>query len=162
MEPRLSSARKPSIRVKVVPASFGLETFEDVVWEALEDLMIEEEMNHSESGATTDKTECIAVTLVVAAADINDPILLAEGGKESPQAEFESDSFRAFSSTLREQLRAFSDIEDVPLIDEVELTSFHPLWKNSCAIDGSGVERKIAGDCHFPYPAVAVSVSARP
>ena len=161
MEPRLSSARKPSIRVKVVPASFGLETFEDVIWEALEDLMIEEEKNHSESGAATDEIECRAVTFVVAAADINDPIL-AEGGKESPQAEFESDSFRAFSSTLREQLRAFSDIEDVPLIDEVELTSFHPLWKNSCAIDGSGVERKIAGDCHFPYPAVALSVSARP
>lgn len=161
MEPRLSSARKPSVRVKVVPASFGLETFEDVVWEALEDLMIEEEKNHSESSAATDEIECRAVTFVVAAADINDPIL-AEGGKESPQAEFESDSFRAFSSTLREQLKVFSDIEDVPLIDEVELTSFHPLWKNCCAIDGSGVERKIAGDCHFPYPAVAVSVSARP
>jgi len=98
-EPRSSTectTMRPLVRVKVVPASFGLEGFEDAIWEATEDVLTqsvhgeEEEMNHHDDSTTT-KGKCRAVTFVVAAPDLMDPILM-EGGKESPQVEFEPDN----------------------------------------------------------------------
>ena len=157
-EPRSSSSTKectttrPLVRVKVVPASFGLEGFEEAVWEAYE-----EEMNHSDSNGK----KCRSVTFVVAAPDIMDPNLM-EGSSASPQVEFEPDRFRIFASTtLEEKLKEFEKIEGVSLTDDIELTSFHPLWKNSSdnecgivSIDGSD-----QGSRYFPYPCVAVSTN---
>ncbi len=161
-EPRSSSSSstdectttRPLVRVKVVPASFGLEGFEDAVWEAYE-----EEMNHHDSASTKGK-KCRAVTFVVAAPDIMDPNLM-EGSSASPQVEFEPDRFRIFASkTLSEKLKEFEEIEGVSLTDDIELTSFHPLWKNNSdecgivSIDGTGL-----GCRYFPYPCVAVSTN---
>jgi hypothetical protein len=158
-EPRSSSSSteectttRPLVRVKVVPASFGLEGFEDAVWEAYE-----EEMNHHDSASTKEKN-CRSVTFVVAAPDIMDPNLM-EGSSASPQVEFEPDRFRTFASTtLSEKLKEFEEIEGVSLTDDIELTSFHPLWKNNSdecgivSIDGSD-----QGSRYFPYPCVAVA-----
>lgn len=153
---------RPLVRVKVVPASFGLEGFEDAVWEATEDILTQsvhgEEMNDS---TTTTKTKCRAVTFVVAAPDLMDPILMEGAGKESPQVEFEPDRFRSFASSLSEKLREFSRIEGVSLMDKVELTSYHPLWKNSDESGGTGIV-EIGGSSsqgckYFPYPSIAVS-----
>ena len=104
--------RRPLVRIKVVPASFGLEGFEDAIWEATEDLLTQ---TSSDSDA-----KCRAVTFIVAAPDLSDPILM-EKGKESPQVEFEPDRFRSFALTLRDKLRVFSEIEGAPsLMDEIE------------------------------------------
>mmetsp|Transcript_10629 Transcript_10629/g.15777 ORF Transcript_10629/g.15777 Transcript_10629/m.15777 type:complete len:339 (-) Transcript_10629:125-1141(-) len=169
-EPRSSSSStectttRPLVRVKVVPASFGLEGFEDAIWEAYE-----EEMNHhddddddSTTTTSTKKNKCREVTFIVAAPDLSDPILMEEGTSDSvsPQEEFEPDRFRLFASSLSEKLREFEEIEKVPLRDKVQLTSFHPLWKNSeecgiVSIDGSSSE----GCRYFPYPSVAVSTN---
>jgi len=171
-EPRSSSSStecttttRPLVRVKVVPASFGLEGFEDAIWEAYE-----EEMNHHDddddstttTSTTKKKNKCREVTFIVAAPDLSDPILMEEGTSDSvsPQEEFEPDRFRLFASSLSEKLREFEEIEKVPLRDKVQLTSFHPLWKNSeecgiVSIDGSSSE----GCRYFPYPSVAVSTN---
>ena len=162
-EPRSSSSAKecittrPLVRVKVVPASFGLEGFEEAVWEAYEEEM--NHLNHDIASATKEK-KCRAVTFVVAAPDIMDPNLM-EGSSASPQVEFEPDRFRIFASTtLEEKLKEFEEIEGVSLTDDIELTSFHPLWKNNSdecgivSIDGSS-----QGSRYFPYPCVAVSTN---
>jgi hypothetical protein len=148
--------RRPLVRIKVVPASFGLEGFEDAIWEATEDLLTQ---TSSDSDA-----KCRAVTFIVAAPDLSDPILM-EKGKESPQVEFEPDRFRSFALTLRDKLRVFSEIEGAPsLMDEIELMSYHPLWKKDNSkssistaivkIDGSSSH----GCKYFPYPSVSVSM----
>lgn len=164
LEPRSSGAcptDRPTVRVKVVPASFGLEGFEDALWEATEDLLKcsstpgkEEGLRAANNGRPDDG--CRAITFVVAAPDLfTDPTLLVEGGTLSPQAEFEPDRFREFASTLREKMAAFSRMEGVSLDDDVELTPFHPLWTSN----GSGVELegRRASAASFPYPCVAVS-----
>lgn len=142
---------RPVIRVKVVPASYGLEGFEDAVWEATEDLM-----TYSSSSSGTEEECCKAITFVVAAPDLfTDPSLL-EGA--SPQAEFEPERFQEFSSTLREKMVLFSKLEGIPLDDDIQLTPFHPLWKfsdfNEDELNGSDDG---AACPSFPYPCVAVS-----
>eukprot|EP00571_Detonula_confervacea_P009416 CAMPEP_0172327102 /NCGR_PEP_ID=MMETSP1058-20130122/58632_1 /TAXON_ID=83371 /ORGANISM="Detonula confervacea, Strain CCMP 353" /LENGTH=305 /DNA_ID=CAMNT_0013044053 /DNA_START=383 /DNA_END=1301 /DNA_ORIENTATION=- len=164
LEPRTSSSiecpvDKPLIRIKVVPASFGLEGFEDAVWEATDDLMQRSavEPSGTEQHSSGEEYYCKAITFVVAAPDLfTDPTLL-EGN--SPQAEFEPDSFHEFASTLREKLVMFSKMEGVSLLDDdIQLTSFHPLWKMSDSDSGGGVELGGRKACtSFPYPCVAVS-----
>ena len=118
-------------------------------------------MNHVDSSeSTTKEKNCRAVTFVVAAPDIMDPNLM-EGSSASPQVEFEPDRFRIFASrTLSEKLKEFEEFEGVSLTDDIELTSFHPLWKNNSdecgivSIDGSD-----QGSRYFPYPCVAVSTN---
>ena len=152
---------RPLVKVKVVPASFGLEGFEDTIWRATEDLL---ELNEEEEAAASttkhsasssgannniDDAHCKAITFVVAAPDLfTDPTLLNDEGDDtvsprlSPQAEFEPDTFRSFSSTLKERMTLFSKLEGVPLNDTIDLHSYHPLWRNE--------------DRFFPYPCVAV------
>ena len=153
---------RPLVKVKVVPASFGLEGFEDTIWRATEDLL---ELNEEEEAAASttkhssntngdaidnDDAHCKAITFVVAAPDLfTDPTLLNDEGDDtvsprlSPQAEFELDTFRSFSSTLKECMNLFSKLEGVPLLnDTIDLHSYHPLCRNE--------------DRFFPYPCVAV------
>ena len=147
---------RPLVRVKVVPASFGLDAFEDAVWEATEDLLTL--TDDDESTTTTAKAKCRTVTFIVAAPDLMDPILM-ESSKESPQVEFEPDRFRLFASSLTEKLREFSSFEGVSL-DKVDLTSFHPLWKNGNESGGTDIVKidGISQGCkYFPYPSIAVS-----
>ena len=164
LEPRTSSIKcpvdRPLVRVKVVPASFGLEGFEDAVWEATEDLMQCSTSTNNGSGTTEEHSSdakeeyCKAITFVVAAPDLfTDPSLME--GERSPQEEFEPDNCHAFSSTLREKLVMFSKMEGVTLLDDdIQLNSFHPLWKeasDSATSYGEGIGKS------FPYPCVAVS-----
>jgi len=160
-EPRSSTTEctttRPLVRVKVVPASFGLEGFEEAVWEAYE-----EEMNHHVGGdpaVSTNKGKCRAVTFVVAAPDLMDPILMEDSSSASSQVEFEPDRFRLFASSLSEKLREFEKIEGVPLMDSVELTSFHPLWTNSDECGIVSIDGSSQGCRYFPYPSVAVSTN---
>ena len=167
-----TTTKRPLVRVKVVPASFGLEGFEEAVWEAYE-----EEMNHhdddndddSTSNNKNNKKTCRAVTFVVAAPDLTDPILMEDSYSASPQVEFEPDRFRSFALSLSEKLMEFERMEEgsgVPSLlmmmdsssNDVELTSFHPLWTNSdeCGIVSS-VDGSSQGCRYFPYPSVAVS-----
>lgn len=159
LEPRTSSSVKcptdrPLVRVKVVPASFGSEGFEDAVWEATEGLMeqsaTQENGTPNEAHHSTSVTDyCKSITFIVAAPDLfTDPSLL-EGGS-SPQAEFEPDRFREFTATLREKMVLFSKMEGVPLDDAIQLAPFHPMWDLT---DGAG---GVSG-ASFPYPCVAVS-----
>jgi len=137
-----TSSSKPLIRVKVIPASFGLEAFEDAVWEATQDLIPRTSMV-----AKTKKSTCKAITFVVASPDLSDPILTEKNGgcsKTSSQAEFASDTFLNFALTLHEKLKMFSRMEGVALDDLIEVRAFHPLWKDEL------VES-------FPYPCVAIS-----
>jgi len=166
-----TTTKRPLVRVKVVPASFGLEGFEEAVWEAYE-----EEMNHhdhdNDDESTSNKNNkktCRAVTFVVAAPDLTDPILMEDSYSASPQVEFEPDRFRSFALSLSEKLMEFERMEEgsgVPSLlmmmdsssNDVELTSFHPLWTNSdeCGIVSS-VDGSSQGCRYFPYPSVAVS-----
>lgn len=184
LEPRSSvncPTDRPVVRVKVVPASFGLDGFEDAVWEATEGMMGDTSVPGAEmNGATKSNEEgwCRATTFVVAAPDLfNDSSLVDDGGEEgggapprttSPQAEFEPGSFREFSDSLGRKLDAFSRAEGLPgLSDAVKLTSFHPLWRDEgsekgvlCGGDGGdGSEGGTAlPSCRpFPYPCIAVS-----
>jgi len=116
-----SSSWPPSLRVKVVPASFGLDGFEDAVWEAADDALLFGR-RLLPVGATVSTTT--TMTLVVAAPDLfTDPALLSDddrggggggGGPSmrprlsSPQAEFESDRFREFASDLEGRLEEYS------------------------------------------------------
>lgn len=142
---------RPLVRVKVVPASFGLEGFEDAVWEATEDLIINLEKvktNYFPSVAsTTEKGYCEAFTFVVAAPDLfTDPTLIEGGKAESPQVEFEPSQFRGFTSAM---------IKCMPMDNPIKLTPFHPMWHDSQEakqLDGRGVS-----GVNFPYPCVAVS-----
>ncbi|KAL3797970.1 hypothetical protein HJC23_013208 [Cyclotella cryptica] len=147
------SSSKPLIRVKVIPASFGLEAFEDAIWEAAQDLI-----PRSSIVATTDtapaiskKSTCKAITFVVASPDLSDPILREKNGgcsKSSSQAEFASDTFQSFASTLHEKLKMFSRMEEVALDDLIEVRAFHPLWKEDTVKS-------------FPYPCVAISAEVQ-
>mmetsp|Transcript_34165 Transcript_34165/g.71930 ORF Transcript_34165/g.71930 Transcript_34165/m.71930 type:complete len:370 (-) Transcript_34165:286-1395(-) len=189
LEQRPSSIKcptdRPLVRVKVVPASFGLEGFEDAVWEATQDLIesssvsIQEQENTKEetaepprqNGSSISNEYCKAITFIVAAPDLfTDPTLLAEGENHhhhhpSPQMEFEPDRFREFvDSTLREKMRLFSQMEHVSLDNFVELTSFHPLWKEAVGdTRGEGsdhVQQQMQQQKQsFPYPCVAVSTN---
>jgi len=142
IKPRTTSVKcptdRPLVKVKVIPASFGLEGFEDAVWAATEDLL----------GIATPNGEardyCKAITFVVAAPDLADPILVEDSmPRSSPQAEFEQTTFEIFSSSLREKLTMYSRVEGLPLLNDViDLKPYHPLWKD---------------DGRFPYPCVAVS-----
>ena len=167
LEPRPSSIKcptdRPLVRVKVVPASFGLEGFEDAIWEATEDLL---ELDggagvQSTAGATGQSSvheACEAITFVVAAPDLfTDPILAEGGGKASPQAEFEPDRFGKFSSSLNEKMAAFSESYHVPLEETIRLTPFHPLWKQGSASGSRGEGARES----FPYPCVAVSTEVQ-
>jgi len=160
LEPRPSSIRcptdRPLIRVKVVPASFGLEGFEDAVWEATEDLMersvgMHEKAEPDAEGGSRKEGYCRAITFVVAAPDLFADPTLAEGAS-SPQAEFEPDLFREFASALRGKLAMFSEAEGVPLDDAIRLTPYHPLWKAGDA-ESDGTSACMP----FPYPCVEVS-----
>ena len=174
LEPRTSSTSTatkcptimPLVRVKVVPASFGLEGFEDAIWEATEDLM-----KYTSSGSIADVTRedriiaeenegCRAITFIVAAPDLfTDPSLLVMDGNagppSSPQAEFEPGRFQEFASTIREKMVLFSKMEGVPLDDAIQVKRFHPLWRY-IGLDG----RQADGNA-FPYPCVAVSTKIK-
>ena len=164
----------PLIRIKVIPASFGLDGFEEAVWEATESMMMKKLSDkytqngepHGGGGAilqspTNESCQAIitTTTLVVAAPDLfTDPILL-DG--ISPQAEFESDRFRVFSSELKEKkLALMSTMDDddgaVFLNNDIQLTSYHPFWRMSDSSDRSATS---AGK-QFPYPCVAISMTA--
>mmetsp|Transcript_13637 Transcript_13637/g.29578 ORF Transcript_13637/g.29578 Transcript_13637/m.29578 type:complete len:340 (-) Transcript_13637:147-1166(-) len=136
------------VRVKVVPASFGIDGFEDVVWESTEE-MIRTQQHYSSDDATPPPTTSSpnkAITFVVASPDLSDSTLL---GKSSPQMDFSSDKFKTFASSLEEKLNLFSTVEEgVDLSNIIELTSFHPLWRG-------GDEGMMISS--FPYPCVAVS-----
>ncbi len=160
LEPRVSvecpTDVKPNIRIKVVPASFGIDGFEEAVWEAVESMMKLTATSKKSQAARGDdggdspssaRDECFQpITLVVAAPDLfTDPILL-DG--ISPQTEFESDRFRVFSSTLSEKIAMSAKMEGgVPSLDnDIQITTHHPLWRMS-----SPPEKR------FPYPCVEVS-----
>lgn len=131
------TSSKQAIRIKVIPASFGLEGFEDAVWEATQELL-----PYSLNGDTSTATSTQAMTFVVASPDLSDPILTEEDCKSSsPQAEFASDSFQGFADTLQDKLIMFSKLEGVPLEEAVKVRAFHPMW-----------------DGKFPYPCVVVGV----
>ena len=142
LEPRTTincPTDKPLVRVKVVPASFGLEGFEDAVWEATEDLM---KHNFNEEGKPLSSTEgsCEAITFIVAAPDLfTDHI---NGGWITSGRVRTGAVSELFSSSLKEKLVIFSKEEGVPLDDTIRLASFHPLWKIDEGSDngiGSGV-----------------------
>ena len=163
LEPRATvncPTDKPLVRVKVVPASFGLEGFEDAVWEATEDLMKHNCDKEVKQPSSSTEGSCEAITFIVAAPDLfTDPILM-EGG--SPQVEFEPEQFQLFSSSLKEKLVIFSKEEGVPLDDTIWLTSFHPLWKINEGSNNNGrgsgvVLNGRTATKTFPYPCVAVS-----
>ena len=150
IKPRTTSLKcptdRPLVRVKVIPASFGLEGFEDGIWAATEDLLGVTTSNE-EAKRTSDDVEddyCKAITLIVAAPDLADPNLVEDSmSRLSPQAEFEQTTFEKFSSSLREKLTMYSRVEGLPLLNDViDLKPYHPLWKD---------------DGRFPYPCVAVS-----
>jgi hypothetical protein len=134
---------KPQVRIKVIPASFGLEGFEDAIWEATQEIL-----PHSLSGETKESTssslmnnEDKVITFIVASPDLSDPILTELDCKtSSPQAEFASDKFESFADTVQDKLELFSRLEGVPLDDAISVRAFHPLWSEK-----------------FPYPCVAVS-----
>jgi len=177
LEPRTSSivcpTDRPLVRVKVVPASFGLDGFEDATWEATEDLIERSSSGSIKSNESNSAEEhyCRAITLVVAAPDLfTDPTIHTKEGvvggmkSSSPQVEFEPDGFREFTSALRGKLVAFSKMEGVPLNDAIRLTPFHPLWRMSDGFatesgngnDGVEFDGVSSGES-FPYPCVAVS-----
>lgn len=146
----------------ISPASFGLEGFEDAVWEAIEDLLaISPNANknhapedHSNSVDDDGDDYCKAITFIVAAPDLfTDPALL-EGIPRalSPQAEFEPDKFQEFSSTLRGKLAMFSQVEGMPLNDTIELEAFHPLYRSDMKLNG-----RTKSSRPFPYPCISVS-----
>ncbi|KAL7537404.1 hypothetical protein ACHAWF_005753 [Thalassiosira exigua] len=158
---------RPPVRVKVVPASFGLEGFEDATWEAAEDLLLprgtrEGSEPRADETSFTEAGGCGSpVTLVAAAPDLfTDPFLSEEsGGRGSPsQAEFAPDRFRDFMVSLREKLALFSETEGVRLDETVRLTPFHPLWRpgEGSEVGGSDVARRGSWE-QFPYPCIAVS-----
>lgn len=139
----ITSPSKPQVRIKVIPASFGLEGFEDAIWEATQEIlphsMSEETGDISLSSFVNDKDQ--AITFVVASPDLSDPILTEHECKtSSPQAEFASDKFEAFVDTLQDKLELFSRLEGIPIDDAISVRAFHPLWNEK-----------------FPYPCVAVS-----
>lgn len=137
---RVASSNQ-TIRMKVIPASFGLEGFEDAIWEATQETLLSSLPND-----VTPKDPKEAITFVVAAPDLSDPILTEQNCKDSsPQAEFASDSFKAFADTLQDKLEMFSELEDMPLDDALTVETFHPLWGGK-----------------FPYPCVAVATKERP
>ena len=150
IKPRTSSVKcptdRPLVKVKVIPASFGLEGFEDAVWAATEDLLgvVTPNGEAKQDIENDDNDYCKAITFVVAAPDLADPILVDDSmPRLSPQAEFEQTTFRVFSSSLREKLTLYSRVEGLPLLNDViDLIPYHPLWKD---------------DGRFPYPCVAVS-----
>mmetsp|Transcript_6989 Transcript_6989/g.14593 ORF Transcript_6989/g.14593 Transcript_6989/m.14593 type:complete len:351 (+) Transcript_6989:1-1053(+) len=164
-EPNTTSLKENNseIKVKVVPASFGLEGFEDAVWEATENLLI----SHYYENEDRNTSDSEAVTFVVAAPDLNDPILTEQDNErtKSPQAEFDPDGFRKFTSGLWEKLQLFSKMEGGISNELVEnlicLTSHHPQWRNpreDGVVHSSGTplkERLQTCSC-FPYPCVAL------
>ena len=146
----------------ISPASFGLEGFEDAVWEAIEDLLaISPNANknhapedHSNSVDDDGDDYCKAITFIVAAPDLfTDPALL-EGIPRalSPQAEFEPDKFQEFSSTLRGKLAMFSQVEGMPLNDTIELEAFHPLYRSDMKLNRrTKSSRPISLPMHFSF-----------
>jgi hypothetical protein len=97
-----------------------------------------------------------SITLVVAAPDLfTDPILL-DG--ISPQAEFESDRFRVFSSNLSEKLAMMISGGASSLHDDIRITAYHPLWRMSEQRNGEINASSSTREQQFPYPCVAISV----
>ena len=157
-----NTSNPPIIRIKVIPASFGLDGFEETVWEAAESMMMKRladtythgQLQHGASMPSPTNQTCQAmITLVVAAPDLfTDPILL-DG--ISPQAEFESDRFRVFSSNLSEKLALVTKGEGaVVLNDDIHFTTYHPLWRMSEPSE----RRSTISEKQFPYPCVAISM----
>jgi len=129
------------VRIKVIPASFGLEGFEDVIWEATEEILSYSLSNSSDRDNVPLDKDMTAITFVVASPDFSDPILSEHRCKHSSaQAEFACETFKPFVDTLQDKLTDFSRLEDVPLDDAITVKAFHPLWSQK-----------------FPYPCVAVS-----
>lgn len=149
----------PNIRVKVIPASFGLDGFEEAVWEATECMMMKKradtcthgQQSHAAALKSSTVESCQAITLVVAAPDLfTDPILL-DG--ISPQAEFESDRFRAFSTNLKKKLALMIKVDEGSVLnDDIHITTYHPLWQK-----GESREKSTTAGQQFPYPCVAIS-----
>ena len=147
----------PIIRIKVIPASFGLDGFGEAVWETTESMiMIKKKLGdkNTQNGQTNESCPAVITTLVVAAPDLfTDPILL-DG--ISPQAEFESDRFRIFCSNLKQKkLALISKNDGAVLNDDIHIASFHPFWRLSDSSESSASARK-----QFPYPCVAISMRA--
>lgn len=129
----------PLVRVKVIPASFGLEGFEDGIWEATQDLIPRCIGNQRKEAASSACKK--AITFVVASPDLTDPTLTSKDTpKSSSQTEFASESFREFTNSLEDKLKLFSKMEGMPVDEMVKLEAFHPMWK----------ERRMG------YPCVAV------
>jgi hypothetical protein len=158
----------PSIRIKVIPASFGLDGFEEAIWEATESMLMNKLAHTTTTTATTSHTSkndddsneyyCRqSITLVVAAPDLfTDPILL-DG--ISSQAEFESDRFRIFSSHLSEKLAMMISGGASSLHDDIRITAYHPLWRMSeRRRNGESNASSSTREQQFPYPCVAISV----
>ena len=146
----------PSIRIKVIPASFGLDGFEEAIWEATESMLMTK-LSYTTSDYSKEYYDCRqSITLVVAAPDLfTDPILL-DG--ISSQAEFESDRFRIFSSHLSEKLAMMISGGASSLHDDIRITAYHPLWRMSEQRNGEINSSSSTREQQFPYPCVAISV----
>lgn len=161
-------------KMKVIPASFGLDGFEDAVWEATEDLLrlsgvfdsdvgvgeatvVDKSVTNNSKERAYSSTEGALTRIsmfVVAAPDLADPIL-TEGGRAypSPQAEFNPEAFSSFSSRLEEKLSILTMEEGFLSGETVQLTAFHPLWRES--VIGDNLQSCNA----FPYPCIELSIS---
>ena len=135
-----SISTEPQIRIKVIPASFGLEGFEDVVWEAAQEILPPYSLSRSNDVPAN------PITFVVASPDLSDPILNERKGCKtaSPQAEFACDFFKSFAESLQDKLEILSEVEDGPIKDALTIKAFHPLW---CA--------------KSPYPCVAIGTGLK-
>lgn len=181
---------RPLVRAKVVPASFGLEGFEDAIWEATGDLMADvvgisdTDMDNNNDGvvgsdrrqqrrngpaSSSSSSYCRAITFVVAAPDLFTDPILAEGGggrgSSSPQAEFEPDRFREFASSLEAKMATFSRMEEeaggvLPGLDEVIRLTPMHPLWKSSNRDGEEGEGAGVGDACRSFPYPCVAVSA--
>jgi hypothetical protein len=140
LQPKHSTSTEPKIRIKVIPASFGLEVFEDVVWEAVQEILPSYPLSHNNVSAN-------AITIVVASPDLSDPILNERKGCKtaSPQAEFACDSFQSFAGVLQGKLEMLSKVDDVLTKDDLAIKAFHPIWREKspypCVAIGTGITR---------------------
>ena len=167
LEPRTSATEcptdRPLVRVKVVPASYGLEGFEDALWEAAEDVLEHSRASWRAAPGGTPRARrgegCTAITFVAAAPEAVAAAALTEGGGAIPApSEFEPEQFRGFAAATREKMELFSKAEGVPLSNAIELTPFHPVWTAPDGTAGRGGVVLGGGAARtFPYPCVAVS-----
>lgn len=167
LEPRTSATEcptdRPLVRVKVVPASYGLEGFEDALWEAAEDVLEHSRASWRAAPGGTPRARrgegCTAITFVAAAPEAVAAAALTEGGGAIPApSEFEPEQFRGFAAATREKMELFSKAEGGPLSNAIELTPFHPVWTAPDGTAGRGGVVLGGGAARtFPYPCVAVS-----